>query len=362
MLAAPFLIAAIPVLVLLTFAGSICVLTADNGIDDCRDDTPYNAIHHAYAQQASLRQSDDGDGTILEFHTNSKVYAPSHKLQVYGTALPEETIIVRLFAPDGSITKFDQITTEPDGSFNYDLLIWPHPSTQFSYGTYAVEVISTAQNGASRVIDVRFSSTTELLDVPVERYVNTLVFAPETAAINQPLRVYVQTTSDGLLIGNDPAELLANTHVHLPSGEYVPLADSFGTLHQGLYFVEYVPTEEGTHVFHVVAFSQGTSSHGSAATTVLRQDLGGISEQIITLNAILDETAQELDILKSDIEGFDSTLDDASAKIDKSTEIISTSVTFVSEASSQLNSLLFPIIASIGIIVALQIAILARRR
>ena len=55
-------------------------------------------------------------------------------------------------------------------------------------------------------------------------------------------------------------------------------------------------------------------------------------------------------------------METASNKIDESTGTITTSVEFISEASSQLNSLLFPIIASIGIIVALQIAILARRR
>ena len=67
-------------------------------------------------------------------------------------------------------------------------------------------------------------------------------------------------------------------------------------------------------------------------------------------------------MLKSEIAGFDSTLLQASEKIDKSTGTISTSVQSISEASSQLNSLLFPIIASIGIIVALQITIIARRR
>ena len=298
----------------------------------------------------------------LELFTNSKVYSPSHHLQVYGTGLAEENLIIRLFAPDESIAKFDQITTESDGSFNHSLLIWPEPSTNFPYGTYTVELISTEQNGISKKIDVKFSSTTDLQDVPVERHVNTLVFAPETAAINQPIRVFVQTTSDGLLIGNNPSELLGTTHVHLPSGISVPLSHSFETLHQGLYFVDYTPIEEGTHVFHVVAFSQGTTSHGSAATTVLSQDLGGISEQIIRLNSILDETSKELDTLKSEIEGFDTTLETASNKIDESTGTISNSVQFISEASSQLNSLLFPIIASIGIIVALQIAILARRR
>ncbi|RMW37343.1 MAG: methyl-accepting chemotaxis protein [Nitrosopumilus sp.] len=298
----------------------------------------------------------------LDLSTNSKVYAPSHNLQVYGTGLPEENLILRLFAPDETIAKFDQLTTNSDGTFNYSLLTWPQPSTNFPYGTYTVEVISTEQNGLSKKIDVKFSSTTELLDVPVERIVNTLVFAPETAAINQPIRVFVQTTSDGLLIGQEPKELLGSTHVHLPSGITVTLTNSFKTLHQGLYYVDYTPIEEGTHVFHVIAFTQGTTSHGSAATNVLSQDLGGISEQIIRLNSILDDTSKELDVLQSEIEGFDNTLETASNKIDESTGTISTSVEFISEASSQLNSLLFPIIASIGIIVALQIAILARRR
>jgi len=298
----------------------------------------------------------------LELFTNSKVYSPEHTLQVYGKGLPEENLIIRIFAPDETIAKFDQITTDKDGSFNYVLLTWPEPSTNFPYGTYTVEVISTEQNGISKKIDVKFSSTTELLDVSVERVVNTLVFAPETAAINQPFRIFVQTTSDGLLIGNDPTKLLGTSHVHLPSGVSVPLSDSFKTLHQGLFYVDYTPIEEGTHVFHIVAFSQGTTSHGSAATNVLSQDLGGISEQIIKLNSILDETSSELDTLKSEIAGFGSTLETASNKIDESTGTISNSVEFISEASSQLNSLLFPIIASIGIIVALQIAILARRR
>lgn len=298
----------------------------------------------------------------LELFTNSKVYSPAHNLQVYGKGLPEENLIIRIFAPDESIAKFDQITTESDGSFNYGLLTWPQPSTNFPYGTYTVEVISTQQNGISQKIDVKFSSTTDLIDVPVERIVNTLVFAPETAAINHPIRVFVQTTSDGLLIGNEPSKLLGTTHVHLPSGISIPLSNSFKTLHQGLYFVDYVPREEGTHVFHVVAFSQGTTSHGSAATNVLRQDLGGISEQIITLNSILDETSEELNVLKSEITGFDTTLERASVQIDENIGTISTSVEFITEASSQLNALMLPIIASIGLIVALQVAILTRRR
>ncbi len=298
----------------------------------------------------------------LELFTNSKVYSTEHNLQIYGKGLPEENLILRLFAPDATISKFDQIITNSDGSFNYNLIIWPEPSTNFPYGTYTVEIISTEQNGISKKIDVKFTSTTDLIDVPVERHVTTLVFAPETAAINQSFRVFVQTTSDGLLIGNEPTKLLDATHVHLPSGLSISLSDSFKTLHQGLYFVDFTPRDKGTHVFHVVAFSQGTTSHGSAATNVLSQDLAGISNQIIKLNTILDATSSELDTLKSEIAGFDTTLEHASNQIDENIGTISTSVKFISEASSQLNALMLPIIASIGLIVALQITILARRR
>ncbi len=298
----------------------------------------------------------------LELSTNSKVYAPEHNLQIYGNGLPEETLIIRIFAPDGTITKFDQITTDEDGYYNYGLMMWPQPSTNFPYGTYAVEAISTTQDGISRIVDIKFSPTTDLLDVPVERNISTIVFAPETAAIHQPFRVFVQTTSDGLLIGNRAAELLGTTHVHLPSGRSILLSDSFDTLHQGLHYVDYIPTEEGTHVFHAVAFSHGTTSHGSAATIVLSQDLGGIAEQIVDLNSILENTSTELAVLQSEIDGFDTTLEQASTKIDDSTEDITESVAFISETSSQLNSLLFPIIASIGVIVALQVVILTRRR
>jgi hypothetical protein len=298
----------------------------------------------------------------LSLFTNSKVYTEEQPLFVYGNAIPGENLIIRLFAPDGSITKFDQITINSEGTFNHVLLTWPKASTSFPYGTYTIEAISTQQDGFSQRIDLKFTSTSELIDVPVERQVNTLVFAPETAAVNLSLRVFVQTTSDGLLIGENPDNLLETTHVHLPTGEVESLSTSFQTLHQGLYYVDYTPRLLGTYVFHVVTFHQGTVSHGSAATTIMSQDIRGISEQIIKLNSILDETSGELDRLKTEIDDFGSTLEKSSGNIDSSVTSMSTSVTNIEEASIQLNSLFFPIVASIGIIVALQIVIIARRR
>jgi hypothetical protein len=298
----------------------------------------------------------------LDISTNTKVYSPEHTLQVYGTGLPGENLILRLFAPDESITKFEQIQTASDGTFNHQLLTWPNPSTGTPYGTYVVEVLSTEQNGLSKKIDIKFSSTTELVSIAVERQIDTVVFAPETGAINQSFRVFVQTTRDGLNIGNDPSQLLGNSLIHLPDGSSLALKNYFKTLYSGVYYLDYTPSQEGTHVFQIAVFNDGVTSKGFAATHVLSQNLGGINKQIIKLNSILDETSDELDVLKSEITGFDSTLLTASEKIDESTITISKSVESISEASSQLNSLLFPIIASIGIIVALQITIIARRR
>ena len=306
-------------------------------------------VHFAFAEQ-------------LDFFTDSQVYSPDKPLIVYGKALPLEDVILRFTGPDENVITFTQVTADKDGKFQTDLFIWPEASTTIPYGTYVVEAISTQQNGFSKKIEIKFSPSNEVEKIPISRTITTMVFVPETSAIAQPLKIFAQITSDGMLVGGSPEKLLGTSHVHLPDGQVVNLSNSFKTLHQGLYYAEFTPTQEGTHVFHVVAFSQGTISHGSAATVVLKQDIGGIAKQIIELNSGLKDTSSELDKLKSEIEGFGSSLNSASQNIDNSVTSISSSVDTMKEATVQLNSLLFPIVASIAIIVALQIVILARRR
>ena len=87
---------------------------------------------------------------------------------------------------------------------------------------------------------------------------------------------------------------------------------------------------------------------------------------------MLTTASNELDVLQTDIHGFGSTLqeiDDASAKlreaqstIDASVSSMSSAVDNIEEASLQVNSLLFPIMGAIAVILALQISIIARRR
>ena len=301
------------------------------------------------------------EGT-LDVYTNQLVFAPGEPIFVHGQAMPKEPIIIRLFTPDDTIAEFEQIMTSDDGSFHHFLMEWDKPTTNLPYGTYILEVISNQQGGISKMMEVKFSSTSDFVQVPIERNVSTIVFAPETAAVSRDFRVFVQTSSDGLLIGNDPDQILGTSHVHLPNGQVENLENDLKILHQGLYYVDYLPALEGIYVFHMVTFDEGNISHGSGATNVLTQDIRGISAQILELNEILDETKTELANLKQETSKFGSSLSDASSNLDDSVVLISDSVGNIEEGSSQLNALLFPIVASIAIILALQIVIIARRR
>jgi len=301
------------------------------------------------------------EGT-LDVYTNQLVFAPGEPIFVHGQAMSKEPIIIRLFTPDDTIAEFEQLMTGDDGSFHHFLMEWDKPTTNLPFGTYILEVISNQQGGISKRIEVKFSSTSEFIQVPIERNVSTIVFAPETAAVSRDFRVFVQTSSDGLLIGNDPNQILGTSHVHLPNGQVENLEDDLKTLHQGLYYVDYLPALEGIYVFHMVTFDEGNISHGSGATNVLTQDIRGISTQILELNQILDETKTELANLKEETSTFGSSLSDASSNLDESVVLISNSVGNIEEGSSQLNALLFPVVASIAIILALQIVIIARRR
>ena len=303
---------------------------------------------------------------LLAF-TNQQIYTTQHPLLVYGTGPENAPLVIRLFAPDGTSAEFQQITTNADGSFSYKILDWPESSTKYPFGTYTVEILTNI--GQSQKIDVKFASSTELELIPIERRITTEVFAPEMAAADRPFRVFVQVTTDGLLVSGDAKKVLSSSHIHTPDGKVHSLAMSIEMLHEGLYFVEYTPRTEGTYIFHMVSFSEGTQSHGSAATLVLGEDIAGISRQIITLNDVLTTASNELDTLQTDIHGFGTTLEDASTKLENSVTVIDTSVSAMSsavenieQASLQVNSLLFPIMGAIAVILALQISIIARRR
>ena len=189
----------------------------------------------------------------LQAFTNQQIYSTQHPLLVYGTGPENAPLVLRLFAPDGTIAEFEQIMTNADGSFSYKMLDWPSSSTKHPYGTYTVEAISST-TGESQKIDIKFAATTELEMIAIERSITTQVFAPEMAAADRPFRVFVQVTSDGILVSGDAKKVMSSSHIHSPDGKVQSLAMSIEMLHEGLYFVEYTPRMEGTHIFHMVSF------------------------------------------------------------------------------------------------------------
>jgi len=48
----------------------------------------------------------------LELNTNQNVYTSQHPLFIYGEGPPNQPLIVRLFAPDGTTANFEQVMTK----------------------------------------------------------------------------------------------------------------------------------------------------------------------------------------------------------------------------------------------------------
>ncbi len=304
----------------------------------------------------------------FELYTDAQVYSQGQPLLVYGKALPNEPIILRLFAPDGTIKQFNQISADSNGDFNQILIRWPNATSDYAYGTYSVEGIATKENSLSKTANIEFAASTSLPPVTIQRNLVTTVYAPQTAAVNQTFRIFVQVTSDGQLVTGS-SDILRGSHAHSPTGSIIDLTNSFQKLHDGLFFTDFTPLEQGTYVFHIIASFRGTSSQGSTATLVLKQSIEGISDQILKLNTILGTTSGELDKLKTEIQGFGQVLNEsqgtitqANQNMNKSVSSISESVKNIDAASGQINSLLLPVVALIGVIIALQITIIARRR
>ena len=90
----------------------------------------------------------------LDFFTDNPVYSPNKPLIVYGKALPSEDVIFRFTGPDENVITFTQTTSEKDGKFYKELFVWPDASTTIPYGTYAVEAITTQQNGFTKKLEI----------------------------------------------------------------------------------------------------------------------------------------------------------------------------------------------------------------
>ena len=108
------------------------------------------------------------------------------------------------------------------------------------------------------------------------------------------------------------------------------------------YCAGHEPPSPGTHVFHAVAFHQGTASHGSAATTVLGGDIGAVTDRLAAPDSLLAATSGEPGRLCGEIGEFGSVLEGAASRVDESTGAMREPVTAIEGASLRLDALFFP--------------------
>ena len=124
----------------------------------------------ANAETFELESTISIEGT-LDVYTNQLVFAPGDPIFIHGLSIAKEPIIIRLFTPDGTIAEFEQLMTNNDGSFQHFLMQWDTPTTNLPYGTYILEVISNQQGGISKKLELKFSSSSDLIKIPIERIV-----------------------------------------------------------------------------------------------------------------------------------------------------------------------------------------------
>ncbi len=170
---------------------------APRGSDRCTPDPGRRTACHRYrptpwgARVYGRYRSEE-----LKAYTNQQVYTTQHPLLVYGTAPENAPLVLRLFAPDGTIAEFEQIITNSDGSFSFKMLDWPDSSTQFPYGTYTVEALSSV-SGESQKIDIKFAASTELEMIPIERRITTQVY--ELFPLDKAMLVSFCASSEGII-------------------------------------------------------------------------------------------------------------------------------------------------------------------
>jgi hypothetical protein len=327
----------------------------------------------------SLKPAFVQDASAAEFflRTNEQVFVPGDVLEIYGKALGNEALVIRIYDPIGRAIKLDTITTDEDGFFREAIFEWPDPSKNLAFGTYSIEVTSNMKGKSVQTIDVIFAEAAQQGTVePRAAVIHNLLTkldSPNLVTINQAFRIFVQVTFDGALVNtDDPASMLGSSHVH--SGNVtINLSQSFQKLHEGLYFADVKLEQEGTYIIHSIAFHKGYIAHDSRVVTASISSISSIQESVDALDKRLGTVSEELDHLELRLDETNAALNSTGAQITSSVEEarssireeISSAKAAVGElqnASGQVNAIILPVLALISVIIALQISLFARIR
>lgn len=300
----------------------------------------------------------------LDVKLSSTVYAPGDTVIVYGRAIPEDALAIRLFDPSGKVLRLETLKVRSDGAFTEQVFVWPQPSKQYAFGTYSIEVRSSIVPSDIKTFSVSFVNAAgagSLSSVPSSADLVVKLDAPTLVSTYSEFRIFVQITYDGALVNADDRELaslLGSSHIH--SGDstnstIINLSGKFFKLHEGLYYADVILDRDGSYIIHSIAFHKGFLSHDSRVVLASGASIGSVQESVNRLNERLDTTNKSLDQTNA-------SLDTTKNALTKFAGDTSLTIGEMRDASGQINGLILPILVLISIIIALQISLFARIR
>jgi hypothetical protein len=293
-----------------------------------------------------LLQPAFGDEFLVR--VNQQVFVPGDVLTLYGKGAPNDVLVARLFDATGRAVRIESIPTDDDGFFSKRVIEWPSPSATLPFGTYTIQINSSEGDPNPQTIEIIYAGgSTDQIDDTATPVVHSLVVkldSPTDVSTEEAFRIFVQVTIDGALVSEDPAVLLARSHIH--SGEItISLSDKFKVLHEGIYYADVDLEKEGSYIIHAMAFDDGLLSHDSKVISASATTLVSLGEGLQSLNNEVTQTRETLN-----------------RTVTEAQESIRTDVEDVEQASGQINSLILPVLALISVILALQISLFARIR
>jgi hypothetical protein len=308
----------------------------------------------------------------IEFtlRTTQHVYVPGETLEIFGTAEPNQVLVIRLYDPAGLAIRIENVEVDENGSYRGAIFAWPEASRNLVFGTYTVEALSSVDDVEPLRAEVTFAGGFfQGLDPSRPHTLEAKLDAPSQVTVNSPFRIFVQITFDGALVeavdNKAVTEILGTSHIH-SSNSTIILNDKFRELHPGLYYADIVINNEDTYVIHAAAFYRGFLSHDTLLVAATGSSIATLQESVDRLNMELDSANRELGRLRVGLDETQSALNDTKATITNSVDTAQTSIrdqiNSAQQASNQINSLILPVLALISVIIALQISLFARIR
>jgi hypothetical protein len=316
------------------------------------------SVFLVYLPSAGLASAQSG----IDVKLSSTTYAPGDTVIIYGRAIPDDALVIRLFDPSSKVLRLETFKVRSDGTFTEQIFVWPKPSKQYAFGAYSIEIRSSIVPSDAKIFPVFFvetSGTGSTSGVPGSASLVVKLDAPTLVSTNSEFRIFVQVTYNGALVNAEDEELaslLGSSHIHFgdsTNSTIINLSGKFFKLHEGLYYADVTLDQDGSYIIHSIAFHRGFLSHDSRVVVASSASIGSVQQSVNRLNDRLDETNRSLEQTNASLD----TTKNALTEFADDTRI---TIGQMRDASGQINGLILPILVLISIIIALQISLFAR--